>query len=98
MDPERARALAAELIERLRRDGNLSEAEVELQTLATSAEAPKPVPEAAPRGEVSLAALNRVLPPSDQLRLCLDFGTAMAKAWATGSTVEKTYPLELGRP
>jgi hypothetical protein len=98
MDPERARALAAELIERLRRDGNLTDAEVELLKLATSAATPKAAPKAASRAALNLAALNRVLPPGDQLRFCLDFGTAMSKAWATGSTVERTYPLVLGRP
>ena len=41
-------------------------------------------------------AFSRKGPPEKTLRICLDFGTAMSKAWATGRTVGETLPLILG--
>lgn len=47
--------------------------------------------------ELDLSALNRVGPSSDRIRLCLDFGTAMSKAWATGRGPTETLPLLIGK-
>ena len=47
---------------------------------------------------LSLSAFERVGPPEVHLRMCLDFGTAMSKAWATGRNSEETVPLLIGRP
>lgn len=42
-------------------------------------------------------ALRSTPIPEADLRLCIDFGTAMSKAWATGSKATETVPLVLGR-
>lgn len=34
---------------------------------------------------------------NESIRLCIDFGTAVSKAWATGERLTQTYPLLLGR-
>lgn len=36
-------------------------------------------------------------PAADEIRLCLDFGTAMSKAWATGKGPIETLPLLIGK-
>ena len=36
-------------------------------------------------------------PPEEEIRMCLDFGTAMSKAWAVRGNVDDTIPLVLGR-
>ena len=41
-------------------------------------------------------AFSRVGPAEEELRLCLDFGTAMSKAWATGRDETATLTLVLG--
>ena len=46
---------------------------------------------------VNRAAFHRVTPPPADIRLCLDFGTAMSKAWATGKNAGETLPLVIGR-
>ena len=43
------------------------------------------------------AAFDRIGPKALDLRLCLDFGTAMSKAWATGADESETLPIVLGR-
>lgn len=37
-------------------------------------------------------------PAEEEIRICLDFGTAMSKSWATGRDVNTTIPLVLGQP
>lgn len=47
---------------------------------------------------INRAAFDAKGPPEENLRLCLDFGTAMSKAWASGGAENETIPLVLGRP
>lgn len=47
--------------------------------------------------ELDLSALDRASPDADAIRLCVDFGTAMSKAWATGSGSAETLPLLIGK-
>lgn len=49
-------------------------------------------------GALNLDALTRVGPQAEAIRICLDFGTAMSKAWATGKREGDTLPLLLGKP
>ena len=46
---------------------------------------------------LNLEAVGQTSPPEAALRLCLDFGTAMSKAWAIGEGMHETIPLVLGR-
>lgn len=48
--------------------------------------------------ELKIDAFKRSGPPVEELRICLDFGTAMSKAWATGHDAAQTLPLVIGRP
>lgn len=48
--------------------------------------------------DINRTAFDAKGPPEENLRLCLDFGTAMSKAWASGRTEIETIPLVLGRP
>jgi molecular chaperone HscA len=50
-----------------------------------------------PKIVLNLSALEARGADENDLRLCLDFGTAMSKAWATGRTVGETLPLVLGK-
>jgi hypothetical protein len=50
-----------------------------------------------PKLELDLAAFKRRGPASARIRLCLDFGTAMSKAWATGRGAIETLPLLIGK-
>jgi len=43
-------------------------------------------------------AFTATSPAETRIRLCLDFGTAMSKAWATGNRATETIPLVLGAP
>src|SRR5262249_40183862 len=109
MDPESAKLLIGNLLERLSREGKyfqlpggrLSESEVgALKSLAGISVVDETSPTPAPvvkTTALNLAALSRIAPPESEIRLCLDFGTAMSKAWATGSAIENTFPLVLGR-
>jgi len=47
--------------------------------------------------ELDLTSLEQASIPEVEMRMCIDFGTAMSKAWITGSTVKDTIPLVLGR-
>ena len=47
--------------------------------------------------ELDLSALKRSGPKATAIRLCLDFGTAMSKAWATGRGAAETLPLLIGQ-
>jgi hypothetical protein len=47
--------------------------------------------------KLDLAAFSRHGPPASKIRLCLDFGTAMSKAWATGKGAIETLPLLIGK-
>jgi hypothetical protein len=47
--------------------------------------------------ELDLSAYDRAGPDPDEIRLCLDFGTAMSKAWATGNGPVETLPLLIGK-
>lgn len=107
MDTEKAKLLVANLIERLNHEesyyllpgGRLSESEIAaikiLADIPGAVERPQPVP-----AEIAadMTSLSRASLPEGDLRVCLDFGTAMSKAWATGTAIENTYPLILGRP
>jgi len=109
MDTEVARTLIESLIQRLSRNGShfhlpegrLSENEViALRALAGVPE-PKSQEDTQPTiaaPTLDLSALSRPSVADEQIRLCLDFGTAMSKAWGTGSLLENTFPLVLGRP
>lgn len=46
---------------------------------------------------LNMAAFKRRGPSSEKIRLCLDFGTAMSKAWATGRGAIETLPLLIGK-
>ncbi len=46
-------------------------------------------------GKLDLKALNTVGPEEPIMRLCIDFGTAMSKAWAAYRTIDETVPLNL---
>src|SRR5665213_742340 len=106
MEAEIARLLIANLLERLSREenhfhlpgGRLSESEIiALKTLAgvsfsieDTALPPSSAKSAAPT--LDLSALSRSELPEEDIRLCLDFGTAMSKAWASGTeTVSYTH-------
>jgi hypothetical protein len=43
------------------------------------------------------SAYKRRGPATERLRICLDFGTAMSKAWATGRNEAETLPLLIGK-
>ncbi|MEA2878502.1 MAG: hypothetical protein QOF14_3698 [Hyphomicrobiales bacterium] len=109
MDREVARVLIESLLQRLSRDqthfhlpdGRLSENEVVALRILAGIPEPKSheqAPPTPPAPKLDLAALSRPAMPPDQIRLCLDFGTAMSKAWASGAMLENTFPLVLGRP
>jgi molecular chaperone HscA len=71
-----------------------SHASIQQQTSAT--------PNAVASDASHVIALNKLSfssqsPKEKDLRLCLDFGTAMSKAWASGPRIERTVPLVLGR-
>lgn len=51
----------------------------------------------AARIEIDRSALNNSGPPEDDIRLCIDFGTAMSKACATLQVDDSVVPLRLGR-
>src|ERR1051326_2928917 len=57
----------------------------------------EPVNRATSEIDLDLAALERRGPLSTRIRLCLDFGTAMSKAWATGKGAIETLPLLIGK-
>ena len=46
--------------------------------------------------DLDLTAADFPGPEESDLRLCIDFGTAMSKAWAAGEEVDKSIPLNLG--
>ncbi len=45
----------------------------------------------------NLQAATAIGPEESDMRLCIDFGTAMSKAWAALDSIEKTLPLNLGK-
>ncbi len=47
--------------------------------------------------DINRAAFDILGPNEDELRICLDFGTAMSKAWASRYSDDSTIPLVLGR-
>jgi hypothetical protein len=47
--------------------------------------------------QLDLTAFRRRGPQPKALRVCLDFGTAMSKAWATGEGAVETLPLLIGK-
>lgn len=47
--------------------------------------------------KLNLAAIKRRGPSASKIRLCLDFGTAMSKAWATGKGPMEALPLLIGK-
>ena len=47
--------------------------------------------------QLNLDSLDHSGPSEKSLRLCLDFGTALSKAWAIGRNHGETIPLVLGR-
>ena len=58
------------------------------------------IPSQAPKAltfTLNRAAYKRRGPSQDKVRICLDFGTAMSKAWATGRDAAETLPLFIGR-
>ena len=82
-------------------EGILSEEDVAaLQSLAgieaTSADT-KSSKAKQPSIPIDRSAFDTKGPSEEEIRLCLDFGTAMSKAWATRRTEDETVPLVLGR-
>src|SRR5664280_1901082 len=110
MDSEKAKFLVANVIERLNREGSyyhlpggrFSESEIVafkiLAGVPLNVESASTVPSEITATALDLASLSRLALPENDLRVCLDFGTAMSKAWATGTAIENTFPLILGRP
>jgi len=49
------------------------------------------------RIEINRSALENYGPPENEIRLCIDFGTAMSKACATRRVEDDVIPLRLGR-
>jgi len=47
--------------------------------------------------ELNGAAFKRAGPDVGRIRLCLDFGTALSKAWVTGRGANETLPLLIGK-
>lgn len=47
--------------------------------------------------EINRTAFHSLGPNENRLRICLDFGTAMSKAWGSGYSDDDTIPLVLGR-
>ena len=47
--------------------------------------------------EIIRTAFDKQGPPEEEIRLCLDFGTAMSKAWASRREDGDTIPLALGQ-
>src|SRR5258706_3563161 len=102
MDTEVARTLIESLIQRLSRNGShfhlpegrLSENEViALRALAGVPE-PKSQEDTQPTiaaPTLDLSALSRPSVADEQIRLCLDFGTAMSKAWGTAGLFSALY-------
>ena len=103
-----AKALVSSFLNRLRREGDhfqipgstLSKDEVE--ALSALAEITQPIlvqPSSpmAPEVKLNLAAFGRAPIPENSVRLCLDFGTAMSKAWACTSSSVAALPLVLGK-
>src|SRR5947209_6954973 len=112
MEIEVARTLIESLLQRLNRDGShfhlpegrLSQNEVIALRVLTGLPEPalpeetQPTIAVKPAPTLDLSARSRTALPDEKIRLCLDFGTAMSKAWASGSLLENTFPLILGRP
>lgn len=112
MESNEAKAVVRSLVGRLIRQGSayrlpegiLSEDDVAaLRHLAGIST--MPAEEEADAGKAKLpsipinrAAFDTIGPRESDIRLCLDFGTAMSKAWATRRTENETIPLVLGRP
>lgn len=109
MNEEIAKLLINSLIGRLIRtgasyrvpEGLLSSEEMEAMRLLTGAHAAEPAPslENLPPKKIDLVltACSSQGPSEEDLRICIDFGTAMSKAWATGQTFGATLPLVLGK-
>jgi hypothetical protein len=108
LDHAIARALVASFLNRLHKEGDhfqipgstLSKDEVEafseLAGVAVAVEVQQPTPVVAD-AKLNLAAFTRPPIPEETLRLCLDFGAAMSKAWACQSSSIATLPLVLGK-
>jgi hypothetical protein len=99
MDRAEARRRVQDLANRLKKDGMLSREDTEaLRLLAEADNDQREGPAAANRPTVSIDArsLKKTGPSENEIRICLDFGTAMSKAWATGRSVNETIPLVLG--
>jgi molecular chaperone HscA len=103
-----AKALVSSFLNRLRKEGDhfqipgstLSRDEVEALSELAEVSKPVPVQESSPKvseAKLNLAAFDRSPVPEDAVRLCLDFGTAMSKAWASASSSLATLPLVLGK-
>lgn len=91
--------------------GKFSRLEIEALRLFSREEVSEPESPAGDQTKARLAAISspnedrltlvrtafeRTGPHQDHIRLCLDFGTAMSKAWATGADETETLPLALG--
>jgi len=108
LDHAIARALVSSFLNRLHKEGDhyqipgstLSKDEVEafseLAGVAMAVDVPRPMPAVA-EANLNLAAFTRTPIPDQTLRLCLDFGTAMSKAWACKTSSVETLPLVLGK-
>jgi hypothetical protein len=70
---------------------------LELITLERENSEPPASPDNIGDFQLDLSSTQSKGPTEKDLRLCLDFGTAMSKAWATGTGIDNTVPLVLGR-
>lgn len=104
MKDEIAVALVRSLLGRMTRVGDgfqlpnatLSMDEIEALSHLAKAAAPPRLNDAAELHELVLREENERGPDESDRRLCIDFGTAMSKAWATGATSADQLPLVLG--
>lgn len=108
MDKAIARALVSSFLNRLHKEGDyfqipgstLSKDEVEAFRELAGVTIEAEIRQTAPivvDAKLNLAALTRSPIPEEALRICLDFGTAMSKAWACMSSSIATLPLVLGK-
>jgi hypothetical protein len=85
---------------KLAREGRLNTNQLKALSLLSSEQ--EGVTGAIPDGRsavtLDVSALAGKGPSERKLRICLDFGTAMSKAWATGRDEREALPLMLGIP
>lgn len=109
MESKEAKAVVRSFVGRLIREGSayrlpegrLSEDEVaalrSLAGMSAITADKKPGKSKQPTISINYAAISGRGPSEADMRLCLDFGTALSKAWASGCMENEILPLVLGR-